>query len=245
MKKKSLFVTIILLLIAIFAFSLTACDKEVITLKSLQNEYGIVVDGGSFEKGTTLISNEILATAEEALEVLEAIADQDYNKESKVHIFDIFAEKDGVKVQPDGKVQVSIPVPNAEVVDYLVFHVKDNGLVEKIIPTLLDGKITFETSSFSYFVIVEVAPEEPECIEHTFGTDGKCTVCGSECVHTEVVDEAVAPTCTEAGKTEGKHCSVCKTVLVKQEEVGATVSGELYLYNFNAEAQNGSYMISS
>ncbi|MGM9553855.1 MAG: leucine-rich repeat protein [Faecousia sp.] len=36
--------------------------------------------------------------------------------------------------------------------------------------------------------------------------------------HTEVIDKAVPATCTEAGKTEGKHCSVCKTVLVAQEE---------------------------
>ena len=39
--------------------------------------------------------------------------------------------------------------------------------------------------------------------------------------HTEVVDAAVAPTCTETGLTEGKHCSVCNTVLVAQEEVAA------------------------
>ena len=39
--------------------------------------------------------------------------------------------------------------------------------------------------------------------------------------HTEVVDAAVAPTCTTAGKTEGKHCSVCNTVTVPQEVVPA------------------------
>lgn len=32
--------------------------------------------------------------------------------------------------------------------------------------------------------------------------------------HTEVIDEAVAPTCTETGQTEGKHCSVCGKVTV-------------------------------
>ena len=34
--------------------------------------------------------------------------------------------------------------------------------------------------------------------------------------HKPVTDTAVAPTCTQTGLTEGKHCSVCNTVLVKQ-----------------------------
>ena len=37
--------------------------------------------------------------------------------------------------------------------------------------------------------------------------------------HTEVTDAAVAPTCTETGKTEGSHCSVCNTVLKAQEVI--------------------------
>ena len=37
--------------------------------------------------------------------------------------------------------------------------------------------------------------------------------------HTEVEDEAVAPTCTKTGLTEGSHCSVCNTVLVEQKTV--------------------------
>ena len=55
-----------------------------------------------------------------------------------------------------------------------------------------------------------------------------CTKCGATRTeelpatgHTEVIDEAVAATCTIEGKTEGKHCSVCNTVIVAQETIPA------------------------
>lgn len=40
--------------------------------------------------------------------------------------------------------------------------------------------------------------------------------------HTIVVDDAILPTCTKAGKSEGKHCKICGEILVAQEEVPAT-----------------------
>ena len=63
-----------------------------------------------------------------------------------------------------------------------------------------------------------------DCAENVYETDAK----GSAIVydvaplgHTEVIDEAVAPTCTATGLTEGKHCSVCSAVLVSQQVVDA------------------------
>ena len=41
------------------------------------------------------------------------------------------------------------------------------------------------------------------------------------CEHVAVTDAAVAPTCTEKGLTEGKHCSKCGKILTAQTEIDA------------------------
>ena len=72
---------------------------------------------------------------------------------------------------------------------------------------------------------VEVAAEACSGGTATCTEKATCSLCnakyGDTIAHTEVTDAAVAATCTEKGRTEGKHCSVCNTVLVAQTEIPA------------------------
>ena len=60
-----------------------------------------------------------------------------------------------------------------------------------------------------------------DCFDSATDADCKCDVCGQFVAHTEVIVQAVAPTCTKAGHTEGKYCSVCNETIAAQTEVPA------------------------
>ena len=82
---------------------------------------------------------------------------------------------------------------------------------------------TLHSHSYDSWKVVN----DPTCVS-TGLEQGTC-ICGDTDTrivaakgHTEVVDSAVDPTCTATGLTEGKHCSVCETVIVPQTIVEKT-----------------------
>lgn len=80
--------------------------------------------------------------------------------------------------------------------------------------------------------VVENRVEATCTQEGSYDSVVKCSVCGEELsretktidkiAHSSVEIPAVAPTCTEKGKTAGAKCSVCGEILVAQEEIAAT-----------------------
>ncbi|MBR5173877.1 MAG: leucine-rich repeat domain-containing protein, partial [Clostridia bacterium] len=100
--------------------------------------------------------------------------------------------------------------------------------------TPLDGVTNVWVLDHTYEVVEYVPGKEPtctewgkayhkcDCAENVYQKDSSGTLKEYDVEplgHTEVVDEAVAPTCTATGLTEGSHCSDCGAVIVAQETI--------------------------
>lgn len=146
----------------------------------------------------------------------------------------------------DGVVDSTVPMKTETDTPTCSEHKWDDGEILVQSTHTEQGTIQYRCT-----VCGQTMKEKIECLtEHTFSknvvevkylkTEASCTtpatyykscVCGeagtetftsgNPLSHTEVIDKAVEATCTEAGKNEGKHCSVCGTVIVAQETVNA------------------------
>lgn len=193
----------VLCLALTLCLAMTACDD---TINELKNEFGVFIEG-EFEKGAQLIFERI--DDDKKAEIIEKIVEQDYSKYADVFVYDIAVVKDNAKLQPNGNVKVSIPVENLdETRNYMVMHLLDDDSVEVLDATVSDGRVTFETSSFSYFVIAE---KPIDCTVHNFegaewinGQNGHFQVCIN--CHNAISEEEPhyggTATCVECAKCE-------------------------------------------
>ena len=87
-----------------------------------------------------------------------------------------------------------------------------------LVKVTLDGvDVTAQVENGTLTIIPKA---EPQTIIVTDIGDNQATFVMPALAHTEVIDNAVSPTCIETGLTEGKHCGVCNQTIVAQETVG-------------------------
>ena len=91
-------------------------------------------------------------------------------------------------------------------IDKLTTHTPADAVRENEVNSKCDAAGSYDEVVYCSVCNIELSREEKEI---------------AKLPHTEATDIAKAPTCTETGLTEGKHCSVCNEVLIAQETVKA------------------------
>lgn len=150
--RKILLSVFLALISIVVCLGLTACDFG--GSDKLTNEGGFTVVGGNFEEGSVLETSLIDSESEDYYQAIALIASESYDATKPVYVFEISVKKDGTKVQPNGKVKVSVPI-SADLTGYDVLHIKDDEKIERLKVTYKNGIATFETNSFSIFVFVK------------------------------------------------------------------------------------------
>ena len=229
MKKKSLLFFALALVLSL-CLTLVACGDKNGEVSKLTAESGITADG-VFESGSALSSIHHSADSEQGKAAMSVI-DKPYDS-ARVAVFDITLTKDGEKVQPGGKVRITMPKP-FESDGYVTYHVKGDNTVEELATTADGNNIYFETTSFSYFVVAGLVNADQQHIHNYVEkvTDRNlvdnatcqrkavyrlvCSICGSLGRETfeygELADHNLReekgydPRCEKDGLTHGKRC---------------------------------------
>ena len=229
MKKKYL-ILLTLAFALTLCLALVACGDKNGGVKKLTAENGITADG-VFESGSVLNTVHHSSDSEQSKMAISAI-DKPYDS-AKIAVFDIILTKDGEKVQPGGKVKITMPKP-FESDAYVTYHVKNDNRVEELVTTIDGNKISFETTRFSYFIVAGLVNADQQHI-HSYVekiTDRNlvdnatcqrkavyrlvCSICGSLGRETfeygELADHNLReekgydPRCEKEGLTHGKRC---------------------------------------
>ena len=143
----------------------------------LKSSMGATLTGGNFGKNAKLITEKVEMTKENAKSMIDKLPEEfKLLADEKMTTIDISVESDGVKVQPDGKVKVSVPAPIEGVEEYLVFHIKSESKVERLDCEFKDGNVIFETDSFSPFVFLNNSDSSELVIKNPGPCEGTVVV---------------------------------------------------------------------
>lgn len=179
MKKKLLCViSVILVALSLCFFAscngCNGCGGKTVELKS---SMGVTLTGGNFGKKAKLITEKVEMTEETVKSTIDKLPEEfKLLADEKMTTIDISVESDGVKVQPDGKVRVSVPAPIEGVEEYLVFHIKSENKVERLDCEFKDGNVIFETDSFSPYVFLDNSDSSALVIKNPGPCEGTVTV---------------------------------------------------------------------
>lgn len=161
MKKRLSILKTFVLVFTLF-LSLISCNGNDHSDRLQSN--GITIEG-HFKSGMALVAERFNEDDSVYNSVMDRIAEKNHNKD-KVAVYDISLEKDHEKVQPDGKVRITMEAPFKVEGSYVTYHIHGNA-VEDLATSFENGRISFETDRFSYFVISETGsnttvPDKPE-----------------------------------------------------------------------------------
>ena len=179
MKKKLLCVISVMIVALCLCFfaSCNGCNGCGGKTGELKSSMGVTLTGGNFGKKAKLITEKVEMTEENVKSTIDKLPEEfKLLADEKMTTIDISVESGGVKVQPDGKVRVSVPAPIEGVEEYMVFHIKSESKVERLDCEFKDGNVVFETDSFSPFVFLDNSDSSVLVIKNPGPCEGTVTV---------------------------------------------------------------------
>ena len=244
MKKDLKIITLIVIML--LCLIMVSCGKKNTSVNTLIDESGITVYG-TFEKDSTLEVKKQSAESQQGKEAIMAI-NKPYDS-AQIAIFDIAIARNGEKVQPEGKVKITLPIPFEAKHGYVTYHIKEDNTVEELSTIVTDDKISFETTSFSYFIVAGLVQADEQHIHNYVEkiTDKNlvdnatcqrkavyrlvCSICGNLgretfeygelASHNLREEKGYSPTCEKPGLTHGKRCINYGCTYTEQEEIPA------------------------
>ena len=102
----------------------------------------------------SVIESDTELVVEKITDVIVMELPTEYDTYEKI-VYDISLEKDGVEVQPDGNVTISLPLPTGvDAAKCKVFYIDEYGNATDMNAIYEDGYMKFTTNHFSYYVLV-------------------------------------------------------------------------------------------